>query len=148
VSRKCAENRTDGFKETGWTQTGAVAGFGWKDMNILSVGLQLKLIKKLPLRLGYTYSSNPINSEVAMYSVEAPAVIENAFQFGLGYIINDRFTLNATFHHGTSSGKTSGPLLNPGMVSSTNPYGAIPGSEVSYDMTTNMVMFGLSYTFK
>jgi len=146
--RRVFYENTDGFKETGWTQTGAVAGFGWKDMNILSVGLQLKLIKKLPLRLGYTYSSNPINSEVAMYSVEAPAVIENAFQFGLGYIINDRFTLNATFHHGTSSGKTSGPLLNPGMVSSTNPYGAIPGSEVSYDMTTNMVMFGLSYTFK
>ena len=146
--RRVFYENTDGFDKTGWTETGAVAGFGWKNMSVLSVGLQLKLIHKLPLRLGYTYNSNPIDSDVAMYSVEAPAVIENAFQFGLGYQFSDRFTLNATYHHGMSSGKTSGPLLNPGMVSSTNPYGAIPGSEVSYDMATNMVMFGLSYTFK
>ena len=27
------------------------------------------------------------------------------------------------------------------------PYGAIPGSEVAYDMTTSMIMFGISYNF-
>jgi len=146
--RRVFYENTDGFKEKGWTQTGAVAGFGWKDINVLSVGLQLKLINKLPLRFGYTYSSNPINSKLAMFSVEAPAIIKNAFQFGLGYIINDHITINGTFHHGTSSGKTSGKLLNPRMVSATNPYGAVPGSDVSYDMTTDMVLVGISYTFK
>jgi long-chain fatty acid transport protein len=33
-------------------------------------------------------------------------------------------------------------------ISNFPPYGAIPGSEVSYDMTTSMVMVGASYTFK
>jgi long-chain fatty acid transport protein len=28
------------------------------------------------------------------------------------------------------------------------PYGAIPGSEVAYDMTTDMITIGISYTFK
>ncbi len=146
--RRVFYENTDGFKESGWTQTGSVAGFGWKDINILSVGLQLKLINKLPLRIGYTYSSNPIDGKLAMYSVEAPAVIKNAIEFGLGYIISDHFTINATYHHGTSSGRTSGKLLNPRFVSPTNPYGAIPLSNVSYDMTTDMVMVGISYTFK
>ncbi|UBM62577.1 outer membrane protein transport protein [Candidatus Sulfidibacterium hydrothermale] len=145
--RRIFYENTDGFENTGWTETGAVAGFGWKNISVLSVGLQLKLINKLPFRFGYTYNDNPIDSDVAMYSVEAPAVVKNAFQFGFGYIVNKHITINAAFHHGTSSGKTSGPLLNPSMVSSTNPYGAIPGSDVSYDMTTNMVMFGFSYTF-
>ena len=145
--RRVFYENTAGFKESGWTQTGSVAGFGWKDINILSVGLQLKLINKLPLRIGYTYSSNPIDGKLAMYSVEAPAVIKNAFEFGLGYIISDHFTINATYHHGTSSGKTSGKLLNPRFVSPANPYGAIPLSNVSYDMTTDMVMVGISYTF-
>ncbi len=146
--RRVFYENTDGFKETGWSETGAVVGFGWKNISILSVGLQLKLINKLPLRFGYTYSSNPIDSEVAMYSVEAPAVVKNAIQFGLGYIINDHITLNATYHHGMSSGKTSGKLLNPRFATPSNPYGAIPGSDVSYDMTTDMVMVGISYTFK
>ncbi|NQW35610.1 MAG: outer membrane protein transport protein [Flavobacteriales bacterium] len=138
---------TAGFAEKGWTSTASVAGFGWKNMDIISVGLQLKMIDKMPLRFGYTYSSNPIQSELAMYSVEATAIIQNAFQVGFGYEINDNFTLNGLFHHGASAGKTSGPMLSPLMSSASNPYGAIPGSEVSYDMKTDLIMFGLSYTF-
>ncbi len=145
--RRVFYESTDGFKEKGWSQTASVLGFGWTDINIISAGLQLKLIDKLPLRFGYTYSSNPIVSELAMYSVEAPAVIENAFQFGVGFEINDKLTLNGTYHHGSSNGKTTGAILNPMMASPSNPYGAIPSSKAEFDMATNMIMFGLNYTF-
>jgi len=144
--RSADYENANGFAEKGWTPTASVAGFGWKNINIVSVGLQLKLINKLPLRFGYTYSSNPIQSELAMFSVEATAVIKNAFQFGFGYEINNRLTLNGMYHHGDSSGSTSGPMLNPMLVSPTNPYGAIPGSNVSYNMKTDLVMFGISYS--
>ena len=138
---------TDGFAEKGWTQTGSGAGFGWKNINIISVGLQYKGFEKLPLRVGYTYSSNPIDEELAFFSTPATAVIANAFQLGFGYEFSDNFTLNGVFHHGSSDGKTEGQVLNPMMASAANPYGAIPGSKVGYEMTTSMVMFGISYTF-
>ena len=138
---------TDGFAEKGWTQTGSVAGFGWKNINIISVGLQYKGFEKLPLRVGYTYSSNPIDEELAFFSTPATAVIANAFQLGFGYEFNDNFTLNGVFHHGSSDGKTEGQVLNPMMASASNPYGAIPGSKVGYEMTTDMIMLGISYTF-
>ena len=51
------------------------------------------------------------------------------------------------FHYGTSGGKTEGQLLNPMLASATNPYGAVPGTKVGYEMTTSMVMVGLTYTF-
>lgn len=136
---------TEGFAAKGWTNTGSVAGFGWQNMDVIAVGLQLKVIEKMPLRFGYTYSSNPVRSELAMYSVEATAIIKNAFQFGFGYNLSDHLTLNGVYHHGMSSGKTSGPLLNPLLSSGSNPYGAIPGSMVSYDMKTDLIMFGISY---
>ncbi|MDO9039536.1 MAG: outer membrane protein transport protein [Lutibacter sp.] len=138
---------TNGFAEKGWTPTGSVQGFGWKNMNILSVGLQYKGIEKLPLRVGYTYSSNPIDSELAFFSIPATAIIKNAFQFGTSYPISDNFKVNGVFHYGTSGGETSGKILNPGLAQTYPPYGAIPGSEVSYKMTTSMVMLGLTYTF-
>ncbi len=138
---------TNGFAEKGWTPTYSVAGFGWKNINILSVGLQYKGIEKLPLRVGYTYSSNPIDSELAFFSIPATAVIKNAFQFGTSYPVTDNFKLNGVFHYGTSGGETSGPILNPAFISAYPPYGSIPGSEVSYKMTTSMVMLGLTYTF-
>jgi long-chain fatty acid transport protein len=138
---------TDGFAEKGWTQTGSVAGFGWKNINIVSVGLQYKGIEKLPLRFGYTYSSNPIDEELAFFSTPATAVIANAFQFGFSYPLSDSLMLNGVYHHGASDGKTEGEMLNPMMASASNPYGAIPGTNVAYEMTTSMVMFGISYNF-
>jgi len=138
---------TDGFNESGWTPTGSVAGFGWKDIQILSTGLQYKGINKLPLRIGYTYSSNPIDRSVAFFNIPATAIIENAFQFGMSYEFSDRFQIDGVFHYGSSNGKTRGPVLNPMMAEMFPPYGAIPGSEVSYDMTTSMVMFGARYSF-
>jgi long-chain fatty acid transport protein len=138
---------TNGFADKGWTQTGSVAGFGWKNINIISVGLQYKGIEKLPLRFGYTYSSNPIDEELAFFSTPATAIIANAFQLGFGYHFNDNLTLNGVYHHGSSDGKTEGQILNPMMASASNPYGAIPGSSVGYEMTTDMIMLGISYTF-
>lgn len=138
---------TKGFSKTGWTDTGSVAGFGWKNIQIYSVGIQYKGVEKLPLRIGYTYSSNPIDSDVAFFNIPATAIIENAFQFGLSYIVNDKIKLDGLFHYGSSAGDTSGPMLFPGAVSSGNPYGAIEGSKVSYDMTTSMIMVGFNYSF-
>ena len=74
---------TDGFSKTGWTQTASVAGFGWKNINIISAGLQYKEIEKFPLRLGYTYSSNPIESDVAFFNIPATAIIANASNLDL-----------------------------------------------------------------
>lgn len=139
---------TNGFSETGWTQTASVAGFGWENISILSAGFQYKGFENLPIRLGYTYSSNPINNDVAFFNVPATAIIKNAYQLGLSYNITDNWRLDGVFHYGTSGDATEGQMLNPMMASSSNPYGAIPGSTVSYEMTTSMVMFGVNYTFK
>lgn len=138
---------TEGFEAKGWTQTGSVKGFGWNDVNIVSAGFQLKVIDKLPLRFGYTHSTNPIDSELAFFSIPATAVIKNAYQFGLSYEFSDKFNLNGVYHYGCSGGKTEGNMLNPMMASPSNPYGAIPGTSVGYEMTTSMVMLGFSYDF-
>ncbi len=139
--------KTTGFDKKGWTNTYAVAGFGWKNISVVSAGLQYKALDKFPVRVGYTFSSNPISSEMAFFSTPATAVTKNAFQVGFGYELNSRTSFNAVYHHGTSSGNTSGPLYNPMFKTSTNQYGAIPGSNVSYKMSTDLVMIGLDYSF-
>lgn len=137
--------KTDGFEAKGWTNTGSVKGFGWQNISIVSLGAQYKGISKWPLRVGYTYSTCPIQSELAFFSTPATAVIKNAFQLGFGYEASSRVKINAVYHHGSSSGSISGPLLNPMMVSSTNPYGAIPSSSVSYKMSTDLIMIGVDF---
>ena len=151
--RRVFYSGTDGFEAKGWAYgengypNGSVAGFGWEDIDIISAGLQLKLIKFLPVRLGYTYSGNPIDPELTMHSVSATAIIKHAIQAGVGFNIGDKVAINATYHHGMSGDKTSGPMLNPMMISADNPYGAVPDSDVSYDMTTDLIILGASFSF-
>ena len=147
---------TNGFKKSGWIPATSgpaqgfpvvVAGFGWENISIVSAGIQYKGIDKLPLRLGYTYSSNPIPEELTFYNIPATAIIKNAFQFGFSYELNNQWQIDAVYHYGSSGGKTTGQVLNPNFIPTFPPYGAIPGSEVAYDMTTSMIQFGMSYTF-
>lgn len=152
--RRVMYENTEGFEASGWQigdngfPTGAVNGFGWNNMSIVSAGLQYKGIHKLPLRFGYTYSSNPIDKELAFFSTPATAVIKNAFQFGLSYELTNTLTLDGVFHYGTSGDATKGELLNPSQITPSNPSGAMPGTSVSYDMTTSMIMVGVNYKFK
>jgi long-chain fatty acid transport protein len=145
--RQVFYSSTEGFKDEGWTETASVKGFGWKDITVMSFGLQFKGVERLPVRAGYTYSTNPIKEELAFFSTPATAIIKHAVQLGLGYEFSDRVTLNGLFHFGTSAGSTEGLLLSPMAVGAGNPYGALPGTSVSYKMTTAMVMVGLNYSF-
>ncbi|TWO32617.1 hydrocarbon degradation protein [Seonamhaeicola sediminis] len=151
--RRVMYEETEGFKTSGWQfasngfPTGSVNGFGWKNISILSAGLQYKGINKLPLRFGYTYSSNPIPKELVFFNIPATAIIKDAYQFGLSYEINDTWKLDAVYHYGDSGDATSGNILDLAQISPNNLLGAVPGSEVSYEMTTSMIQFGISYTF-
>ena len=148
---------TEGFAEKGWVingdkdspyfgyPTGAVKGFGWENMTILSLGLQYKLTENLPVRFGYTYNTNPINNELAFFSVSAPAVITNAAQIGFGYKAG-KLDFNLVYHKGFRGDGNKGKLLNPLLIDpETNPYGAIPGTSVSYDMETSMIQLTVNY---
>ena len=151
--RRVMYEDTEGFEASGWSfgsngfPTGGVNGFGWENISIISAGLQYKGIAKLPLRIGYTYSSNPINEDLAFFSIPATAINKSAYQFGFSYEVNDNWKVDAVYHYGDSNGATEGNLLSPLMISPSNPNGAIPDSSVSYEMTTSMIQFGIAYTF-
>ena len=77
----------------------------------------------------------------------ATAVIENAAQIGLGYVINEKMKVDAVYHYGFRGNGASGNLLSPAAITPSNPLGKIPGSSVSYDMSTSMIQVGFSYDF-
>ncbi len=70
------------------------AGFGWKDVNIFSVGAQYDVNDRFTVRAGYAYNSQPIPSTETLFNILAPATIQHHFTGGLSYDINDRWTLD------------------------------------------------------
>lgn len=144
--------KTDGFEKSGWVTgengfpTGAVAGFGWKDVNVVAAGVQLKMIDKLPIRLGYTYSSNPITADNVFFSAPAPAVIKHAVQGGFSYLVNDNLGIHLAYHRGLGEDVT-GQLMTPQLITAENPLGKIPGTEITSKMHTDVLLLGVSYGF-
>ncbi|MCF8245600.1 MAG: outer membrane protein transport protein [Saprospiraceae bacterium] len=143
---------TDGFKQTGWVvgengfPTGAVAGFGWKNVSVVAAGVQLKMIDKLPIRLGYTYSSNPITEDNVFFSAAAPAVIEHAVQVGLSYMVTKNLGIHVAYHRGMSA-EVTGQMMNPQFISPTDPLGKVPGSVITSKMHTDVALIGVNFGF-
>ena len=127
--------------------TGAVSGFGWKSMSIVSAGLQYQVTDKIPVRLGYTFSSNPIDDNLAFFSIPATAVIEHAAQIGFSYMVNDKINLSAVYHQGFRGDGASGRILSPMAITPDNPLGVLGNSSVAYDMSTSMVQVSFNYKF-
>ncbi|MCB0620759.1 MAG: outer membrane protein transport protein [Saprospiraceae bacterium] len=145
-------SKTDGFEQSGWQfadngfPTGAVNGFGWDDVHVVAAGLQFKGIEKLPLRLGYTFNTNPLNEDNVFFSAPAPAIIENAAQFGLSFLPVENLGISLTYHHGFA-GEVSGPMLSPFLITESDPLGQVPQSNITSKMTTDVVFLGLWYEF-
>jgi len=117
---------TEGFADSGFDQTGAVAGFGWDDIKVLALGGQFQATDRVALRAGYNYSDNPIPDENSFFNVAAPAVIQHHVTMGFGYEFHEGIEVSGAYYHALES-DVSGPMYHPAM-------GAIPQSNVTSSM--------------
>lgn len=59
------------------------AGFGWRDMTTLKLGLQQRMRDGWTWRAGYSYGRQPIPSTQVLFNILAPGVEEQHASFGL-----------------------------------------------------------------
>ena len=60
-------------------------GFGWRDINVVKLGVQWQLNDKTTLRVGYNKGDNPIRSADATFNILAPGVMEDHYTLGGTY---------------------------------------------------------------
>lgn len=59
------------------------AGFGWHDINVYKVGLEMRrILPSFDLRLGYAYSEQPYERRDVMINVLAPGIMTHHFTVG------------------------------------------------------------------
>jgi long-chain fatty acid transport protein len=68
-------------------------GFGWRDVDVLKVGVEWKATTDLTLRGGYSYNTQPVRGEDAMLNILAPGVTQHHFNAGLMYKLTSRMDL-------------------------------------------------------
>lgn len=84
------------------------AGFGWQDMTIKKIGVQLHVAPTLLIRAGYAYGDQPIPSSEMMFNILAPGVIKQHVTAGFTKDIGAKGSLHAAVTRALSN-SISGP---------------------------------------
>lgn len=133
-----AYGSTSGFEGSGYLATGAVAGLGWKDSYTAEIGIQHQLNSSLILRAGYNYSSDPIPVSNTFYNVGSPLHLEQNLSLGASIILAPNTTIDLSYTRGLSHTQSSAWY---------NPYGAVPGTTLTSEVSGNEFAIGTTFRF-
>jgi len=122
--------RTKGFSDSGFDNTGAVRGFGWRSIYVVSLGAEVRATEWLRVRAGYSYNPAPIESDMMFFNTPASALIEHQIYGGVGVAWQD-FRLDLGVRHGFENSVT-------GPYASADPT-RVPSARVTATLATTSV---------
>lgn len=63
-------------------------GFGWKDINVVKLGVQWRATNAWTLRAGYNRGDNPVRSEDVTFNILAPGVMKQHYTAGFSWAMS------------------------------------------------------------
>jgi long-chain fatty acid transport protein len=91
------------------------AGFGWRDMTTVKMGVQYRAASRTIVRAGYSYGRQPIPESEVMFNILAPGVIEQHVTAGFTQALTSRGALHVAVTRALSNDVTGpNPLEVPG----------------------------------
>lgn len=113
------------------------AGFGWQDINVYRVGLNVQAMPKLILRAGYSHNDQPIRADQTFLNILAPGVVQDHLSLGVTYQLDDRQDISIAYTHALEEdvrGQRSIPT-------------SFGGGEANLKMSQNILGIGYSYKY-
>jgi long-chain fatty acid transport protein len=129
---------TSGFGDEGFNPDGSLRGLGWSSVFAVSTGLQYKVNDVLTVRSGYSFNENPIHADDAGVNVATPLIQQHIVSVGSSLALGRNVSLNSAYSWLVPSEKT-GPIVTP--------FGAIPGSSVTNQISAHILSFGITTTY-
>jgi len=117
--------------------SGSGPGFGWRDVDVVSLGVEWKYSDMLTLRAGYAHNTQPITPNNVTFNIMAPGVVTDHIAGGLSYNITRNAALDLTVVYSPRAGVT-GPEITP-----QGPTGRM----VNISMSQLQVTLGYTYHF-
>jgi long-chain fatty acid transport protein len=131
-------SNTSGLGTGGFAPSGAARGVGQRSIWAVALGAQYQLTEALALRLGYTFSQDPIDSLHVSANVASPTIIQHTVSVGASYRIADCLSLDMAYAHGFQNSVT-GPLVAP--------FGVVPGTSITSVVSADTFLLGATVRF-
>lgn len=109
------------------------AGFGWNDMDVFKLGVQWQATQDLVLRGGFSWGTDFTDGTQVLFNTLAPATTTTHITFGVGYRLNERWSVQASYTHAFSNELTG--------------VSAMTGQTETIRMDQDELAVGFSYRF-
>jgi long-chain fatty acid transport protein len=110
------------------------AGFGWDDITVFKVGVQLQTCKDWIWRAGYSIGDQPIPRDEVLFNILAPGVVKQHVTAGFTKAIGDKQELKFALMYALEND-----------VSGANPLS--PGQKITLSMNQWEISFGYAWKF-
>jgi long-chain fatty acid transport protein len=91
-------------------------GFGWKDVDVVSLGAEWRATRDLTLRAGYAHNTNPVRSRDVTLNILAPGVVTDHFTAGLSYALTRNASIEFAAVYVPKHTVTGPDMANTGVV--------------------------------
>lgn len=147
-------------KYINWSSADGYKDFGWQDQWVAGLGVQFAALrKKLFLRAGYNYGSNPVKAHngwgktstsghniqgmsfpdyyyESFRTIGFPAIVEHHITCGIGYAFSETFEIDAAYTHAFENN-----------VTEQGQYMGGPTANISSSLSEDSVDFGLTWRY-
>jgi long-chain fatty acid transport protein len=114
-------------------------GFGWRDVDVVSIGAEWRPTKDLTLRAGYSHNTQPIRPADVMLNILAPGTITDHVSAGATYALNKNNAIDFAAVYAPEQ-SVSGIEYLPG-------FGANTGSNIKIHLSEFEATLGWTYKF-
>ncbi|MGE3246426.1 MAG: OmpP1/FadL family transporter, partial [Beijerinckiaceae bacterium] len=118
-------------------------GFGWKDVDVVSVGAEWRVNPVWTLRAGYAHNTNPVTARDVTLNLLAPGVVTDHFTAGLNYKLSPNSSIDVAAMYVPTHRVTGIEVTPP----PPNGIGANPFRTVSLRMHQFELTVGYNYKF-
>lgn len=133
-------DNTAGFGDSGFgpAPNFPLNGIGLRSIFAVALGAQYQLSDAMTVRMGYSWSENPVTSAQASANIASPLVIQNMLSTGATYNVTRDFSLSLVYTHAFEN-SVSGPLISPA--------GPVPGYNIRSTASVDMLTVGATVKF-
>lgn len=114
-------------------------GFGWKDVDVLKIGVQWAMNAATTLRFGFNRGTNPVTANNITPNILAPGVMQTHLTMGGTYAMSPKSELSWSFMYAPSVSVT-GPSLFNGLLQS--------GTAIQETVKMRQMSIGVQYGMK
>ena len=113
-------------------------GFGWRDVNVWTVGAEWRVLPNFALRAGYAHNNNPVRWSDVTFNILAPGVVTDHITGGFGWKVSDHSSLDFAMTV-VPTHSVTGPQMTP--------FGYNPLNTITLSMHQLEASVGYSYKF-